>query len=255
MRGKPEQAANACRPKGCGGAGPPALLRLLGDVPHRLCRRVAQAVPRRISDRQVLRVIKMWLKTPLEERDENGNKRMTVGKRSQRGTPRGGVISPLPANLYLNRFLKHWRRQGKGREFRAVVVNCADDFVILSRGGAAEALEWTEQVMTRIGPTLNRTKTKLVQAEQERFDFLGYMFGPHRCKKDGHGYLGASPSAKSVARPRRKVREALRPSEVGCWEEVSGRLTECWWAGCWWAGRMTSRAGPGCWRIGRWSST
>ena len=78
--------------------------------------------------------------------------------------------------------------------------------------------------MTRIGLTLNRTKTKWVQAKQERFDFLGYTFGPHRCKQDGHGYWGASPSRKSVARLRRKVREVLRPSEVGCWEEVSGRL-------------------------------
>ncbi len=197
------------------------LSKYFDTIPHA---GLIECVARRISDRQVLRVIKMWLKTPVEERDENGNKRMTGGKRSQRGTPQGGVISPLLANLYLNRFLKYWRRQGKGREFRAVVVNYADDFVILSRGSAAEALEWTEQVMTRIGLTLNRTKTKLVQAKQERFDFLGYTFGPHRFKKDGHWYLGASPSAKSVARLRRKVREVLRPSEVGCWEEVSGRL-------------------------------
>ena len=78
--------------------------------------------------------------------------------------------------------------------------------------------------MERIGLTLNRTKTKLVQAKQERFDFLGYTFGPHRFKQDGHWYLGASPSAKSVARLRGKVREVLRPAEVGRWEEVRGRL-------------------------------
>ena len=169
---------------------------------------IRDRVARRISDRQVLRVIKMWLKTPLEERDENGNNLKT-------------------------------RSADLGFEVRGF------SFVILSRGSAAEALEWTEQVMTRIGLTLKRTKTKLVPAKQERFDFFGYTFGPHRCKKDGHGYWGASPSAKSVARLRRKVREVLRPSEVGCWEEVSGRLTECWWAGCGWAGRMTSRTGPG----------
>ena len=70
----------------------------------------------------------------------------------------------------------------------------------------------------------NLQKKLYLKAKQERFDFLGYTFGPHRCKKDGHGYWGASPSAKSVARLRRKVREELRPSEAGCWEEVSGRL-------------------------------
>ena len=71
---------------------------------------------------------------------------------------------------------------------------------------------------------MNRTKTKLVKAKQERFDFLGYTFGPHRFKKDGHWYLGASPSRKSVARLKRKVHAVLRPAEVGRWEEVSGRL-------------------------------
>ena len=149
---------------------------------------------------------------------------MTGGKRSRYGTPQGGVISPLLANLYMNRFLKYWRRTGKGSEFRAVIVNYADDFVILSRGCAAEALQFTARTMERIGLTLNQEKTKLVKANQERFDFLGYTFGPHRFKKDGHWYLGASPSRKSVARLRRKVREVLRPAEVGRWEEVRGRL-------------------------------
>ena len=197
------------------------LSKYFDTIPHA---ELLQCVARRISDRQVLKVIKRWLKTPVEERDEHGKRRMTGGKKSTCGTPQGGVISPLLANLHMNRFLKYWRRMGKGSKFHSVIVNCADDFVILSRGCAAQALEFTEQTMERIGLTLNRTKTKLVKAKQERFDFLGYTFGPHRFKKDGHWYLGASPSRKSVARLRRKVREVLRPGEVGRWEEVSGRL-------------------------------
>ena len=197
------------------------LSKYFDTIPHA---ELLQCVARRISDRQVLTVIKRWLKTPVEERDENGKRRMTGGKRSRCGTPQGGVISPLLANLYMNRFLKYWRRTGKGSEFRAVIVNYADDFVILSRGCAAEALQFTARTMERIGLTLNQEKTKLVKANQERFDFLGYTFGPHRFKKDGHWYLGASPSRKSVARLRRKVREVLRPAEVGRWEEVRGRL-------------------------------
>ena len=80
--------------------------------------------------------------------------------------------------------------KGEGREFRSIIVNYADDFAILSRGCAAEALQFSERTMRRIGLTLNQEKTKLVKAGQERFDFLGDTFGPHRCKKDGQEYGG-----------------------------------------------------------------
>src|SRR5205823_10996961 len=75
-----------------------------------------------------------------------------------------GVISPLLANLYMNRFLKFWRITGRGEVFRAAVVNYADDFVILSRGCAEEALDWTRNVMQRIKLTLNEGKTSIKHA-------------------------------------------------------------------------------------------
>ncbi|HEX3879538.1 MAG TPA: group II intron reverse transcriptase/maturase, partial [Bryobacteraceae bacterium] len=158
------------------------LSKYFDTIPH--CE-LMQCVARRIVDREVLRLIRMWLKVPIEERDEKGNRRMTGGKQNTRGTPQGGVISPLLANLYMNRFLKYWRSTGKGEAFQAQVVTYADDFVILSRGHAKQALDWTRQVMTRIGLTLNEAKTSIRQARQERFDFLGYTFGPHRYRKDG----------------------------------------------------------------------
>jgi len=199
------------------------LSKYFDTIPHR---ELMQSVARRIVDRDVLRLIKMWLKVPVEERDENGNRRLTGGGSSSRGTPQGGVISPLLANLYMNRFLKYWRITERRKAFQAEVVNYADDFVILSRGHAAEALDWTRGVMTRIGLTLNEAKTAVRQARKESFDFLGYTFGPHRYRKDGHWYLGASPSKRSVLRVKAKVGDLLRPSNVEAWDEVRDRLNQ-----------------------------
>ena len=170
------------------------LSRYFDTIPHR---ELMQSVARRICDRHVLHLIKMWLKAPVEERDEDGTRRMRGGKSNSCGTPQGGVVSPLLANLYMNRFLKHWRLTGRGEAFRAHIVAYADDFVILSRARAAEALTWTKAAMIKLGLTLNEAKTSLKDARQERFDFLGYTFGPHHRSKDGRLYSGASPSKKS----------------------------------------------------------
>ena len=199
------------------------LSKYFDTIPHM---ELLKSVARRIVDRDVLHLIKMWLKAPVEERDENGKRRMTGGRSSRRGTPQGGIVSPMLANLYMNRFLKHWRITGKSKVFRAQVVTYADDFVILSCGHAAEALDWTRSVMTQLGLTLNETKTSIKTARKESFHFLGYTFGPHRYKPDGHWYLGASPSKKSRQRIKQKVGDLLIPGNVGEWEEVRARLNQ-----------------------------
>jgi RNA-directed DNA polymerase len=199
------------------------LSKYFDTIPHT---QLLKSVARRIVDRNVLHLIKMWLKVPVEERDENGKRRMTGGRSNRRGTPQGGVVSPMLANLYMNRFLKHWQITGKSKAFRAQVVTYADDFVILSRGHAAEALDWTRSVMTRLGLTLNEAKTSIKTARKESFHFLGYTFGPHRYKPDGHWYLGASPSKKSRQRIKQKVGDLLIPVNVGEWEEVRARLNQ-----------------------------
>jgi RNA-directed DNA polymerase len=129
------------------------LSRYFDSIPHN---ELLQSVARRIVDRHVLRLIKLWLKAPIEERDDgDGTRRIGGGKSNTRGTPQGGVASPLLANIYMNRFLKYWRLTGRGEAFRAHVIAYADDFVILSRGCAARALAWTKAVMTRLGLALN----------------------------------------------------------------------------------------------------
>jgi RNA-directed DNA polymerase len=197
------------------------LSKYFDTVPH--CE-LMQCVAQRIVDRDVLRPIGMWLTAPVEERDENGKRRLTGGKDRHCGTPQGGVASPMLANLYMNRLLKGWKNTQRGEQFQAQIVDYADDFVILSRGKAAQALDWTRGVVTRLGLTLNEAKTSIRQARKESFNFLGYTFGPHRNRKTGHRYLGASPSKKSVARIKGKVGDLLVPSNVGPWAEVRDRL-------------------------------
>jgi RNA-directed DNA polymerase len=197
------------------------LSKYFDTIPHS---DLLKSVARRIVDRHVLRLIKLWLKAPIEETDGEGRRRMTGGKGSTRGTPQGGVASPMLANLYMNRFLKHWRITGRGEVFRAHVVSYADDFVILSRGHAAEALAWTKAVMTKLGLTLNEAKTSLKDARAERFDFLGYTFGPERHRKQGYEYLSASPSKNSVQRLKANVNELLVPGNKEPWPDVRDRL-------------------------------
>jgi RNA-directed DNA polymerase len=197
------------------------LSKYFDSIPHS---ELLKSVARRVVDRNVLRLIKMWLKAPIEERDEDGTRRISGGKGNKCGTPQGGVASPLLANIYMNRFLKYWRLSGCGEAFRAHVVSYADDFVILSRGHAAEALAWTKAVMTKLGLTINEAKTSLKDARKERFDFLGYSFGPHWFKKNGKWYLGASPSKKSMQRFKTKIGETLVPANVAPWEDVRDQL-------------------------------
>jgi RNA-directed DNA polymerase len=199
------------------------LSKYFDTIPHS---ELLQCVGRRIVDRQMLHLIKMWLKVPVEVRGEDGKRRLTGGKDNDRGTPQGGVISPALANLYMNRMLKGFRQTRRGEQFRAQVVNYADDFVILSRGKAKEALEWTGRVLERLELTLNEKKTSIRNARREQFSFLGYTFGPHYSMRTGREYIGYSPSKKSVARVKENVGKLLVPSNVKPWPEVRERLNQ-----------------------------
>ena len=149
---------------------------------------------------------------------------MSGGKKNRLGTPQGGVISPLYANCYINRYLKHWRKKGCDQRFAAHIVNYADDFVILSRGRAEQALTWTRGVMKKLGLEINETKTCIRQARCEQFKFLGYSFGLHYTRR-GQRYLGASASKKAVQSIKDRIGALLIPTPKQ-WEEIRTKLNQ-----------------------------
>ena len=195
------------------------LSKFFDMIPHEelMC-----SIALRVVDRAVLSLLKSWLQAPVQSDGPQGPG-MSGGKKTKTGTPQGGVISPLLANRYMNRYLRYWKQCAGERQFAARLVNYADDFVILSRGKAHEALAWTRQAMTKLKLEINETKTCVRDASQEQFDFLGYSFGLHYVKRTGKPYLGASASSKSVKRIKAKVSETLRP-QSGPWDEVRDRL-------------------------------
>jgi hypothetical protein len=144
----------------------------------------------------------MWLAVPVEETDEQGRtQRTTRNKDAGRGTPQGGVASPLLANLYMRRFVMGWKTLGHERRLRAHIVNYADDFVICTRPGHAEQVMTAMRgIMERLRLTVNETKTRTCRLPEETFDFLGYTFGRHYSWRTGRAYLGPKPSKKKIGR-------------------------------------------------------
>lgn len=123
------------------------------------------------------------------------------------------VITPLLANLYMNRFLKYWRNKGCNKIFRARIVSYADNFVILTRDKAKEALQLISAVIEQLGLNLNQDKTVIVNTRNGNFNFLNYTFGQIWFRKTGKRYMGAGPSKKSIKWLKQKVRTLLRPGE------------------------------------------
>jgi len=197
------------------------LSRYFDSIPHA---DLMQSLARRLSDRRMLRLLKRWLKAPVAERGDGGGWRFTGGKRSTRGTPQGGVVSPLLANLYMNRYLKVFRLRGLDRRYGARLVNYADDLVVCCRHGADEVLAQSCRWFTQMGLTLNEQKTRVVDGRREPFTFLGYTFGPMHYRKDGHWYLGAAPAQKAVQRVKGRIRQILRPGNQAAWAVVQQAL-------------------------------
>ena len=179
-----------------------------------------ECLARRISDRRMLHLIKLWLKTPVEETDDQGRKRLTGGKSATCGTPQGGVISPLLANIYMHRFIKAFRKYRLAEQYGAELANYADDFVVLCTWGASRVLQRIDGWMSQIGLALNRDKTVVKDAWESSFNFLGYTLGPQYTGGTSRRHLGATPSKKAVQQFRERVRTRLDKRDVRPIDEV-----------------------------------
>jgi RNA-directed DNA polymerase len=173
------------------------LSKYFDTIPHRALMR---AVARRISDGTVLALIKSWLCAPVVEKDKDGTKRVIPNRC---GTPQGGVISPLLANLYLNPLDAAVNEKCSGE---ARLVRYADDFVIACRRGRSRGMqERLKKWLTAKGLKLNETKTRIVNIHEEGLVFLGFSLNWRRSPKGRH-YLHVEPAPKS----RQALREQLR---------------------------------------------
>jgi group II intron reverse transcriptase/maturase len=175
------------------------------SIPHP---ELLKSASRRVSDRHMLRLIKMWLEAPVEEIDDRGrHHRTTRNKDEHRGCPQGAPVSPLLSNLYMRRFILGWKSLGHQQRLGAKIVNYADDFVICCRGTAEEAMRVMRDMMSRLKLTVNETKTQLCRVPDESFDFLGYTFGRCYSPKTGRAFIGTLPSKKKVQRLCREISE------------------------------------------------
>ena len=182
------------------------------SIPHA---ELMQCVARRISDKGVLHLLKLWLVAPVEEQDARGHThRTTRNKDEGRGSPQGAPISPLLANLYMRRFVLGWKTLGHQQRFQARIVNYADDFVICCRGTAKPAMAAMRSMMARLKLTVNERKTKLCRLPEQTFDFLGYTFGRYYSGKTGRAYLCPQPSRKKIRQLCESLHEQTRRSTM-----------------------------------------
>jgi RNA-directed DNA polymerase len=179
------------------------LSKYFDSIPHT---NLLAVVAERVVDGGILHLIKQWLKAPVIGEDERGVKQTVGGgKANRRGTPQGGVISPLLSNCYLHLFDRIWQRRGLKGKLQAHLVRYADDFVVLCRRGVEEPMQVVRQVLERLGLTLNEGKTRIVDARQASFDFLGFTLQMRRGASSGKPYPNVQPAAKSLKKIKARL--------------------------------------------------
>ena len=169
-------------------------------IPHD---KLLALVAKRIVDKNILRLIKLWLKAPVVEEGRDGKKR-TEG--NPKGTPQGGVISPLLANIYLHVLDRIWKVRKVEERFKARLIRYADDFVVLCQGQTERVLKGIKTVLRGLELSLNEEKTRIVDARKERFNFLGYRIEVVRNPKTGKTFPLIKPSKEALAEIKAEIK-------------------------------------------------
>ena len=179
------------------------LSKYFDSIPHT---KLLAVVAERIVDSAILHVIKLWLKAPVIGEDKDGTKKnVGGGKANSKGTPQGGVISPLLANCYLHLLDRIWDRHQLRWKLQARIVRYADDFVVLCRGKVDAPMAAVRHVLERLDLTLNETKTYIVDARQESFNFLGFAIRMSKSWRTGKRYTHICPAPKSLAKIKERI--------------------------------------------------
>jgi RNA-directed DNA polymerase len=181
------------------------IIRYFDSISHE---KLLKAVAKRIVDKNILKLIKMWLKAPIIEEEEGKNRY----RGNYRGTPQGGVISPLLANIYLNAFdlaMKATR-----------LVRYADDLVVLCRYNAHKTLGKMTEVLKSLGLNLNPDKTRIVEAKEEGFNFLGFTMQVKKNPKTGKIFPLIVPSKKAISHIKKEIKEKMSRKNLALPEEV-----------------------------------
>jgi len=180
------------------------LSKYFDTIPHT---KLLAVVAERISDKEILSLLKQWLKAPVVEEKDGRHRNIGGGKGNRLGTPQGGVISPLLANLYLHLLDRIWERRNLSYHYGAQLVRYADDLVILCKGSIESPMKMLKMVLDKCDLQLNEKKTTIVDARKESFDFLGFSFQIRTSHRSGKLYPHVEPSKRSVKRVKARVKE------------------------------------------------
>lgn len=184
------------------------LSKYFDSIPHA---KLLAVVAERIVDGAILHIIKRWLKAPVIEEAKDGTKKnVGGGKASSKGTPQGGVISPLLSNCYLHLLDRIWEKHRLRWKLKARIVRYADDFVVLCAGAVDAPLATVRHVLDRLDLELNETKTRMVDARQESFNFLGFSIRVSKGLKSGKSYPHVCPAPKSLAKIKDRITQLTR---------------------------------------------